>query len=558
MLLIVFFGVLAFGCWCGGRPKLPLAKSVASLLSALILGMIVSLCFDFGSVLTKQASELSFLKSFLFLLFICATGYKIGPNIAFIVKKWDTAWRGIVVAVMLMLFSFVIVAALHKLQWLNIHELIGVTAGGVTQTAIIKIAGDFLGKVPEELQAKQSIAFSITYLVSTLLTIFLSRQILPCIFRRNLLQDAIEISKTGVEPHPSSKTLLLPERQARVFPFIGEKPISVKEAADMLSPITLQGIIPSKENVHDMIESGDKLILLADRVQMDNLPSWLGTETMEIPLEVAKQYQYVSQSMYLRAEDECTVGEYFNRCRELVPNLYIEQITRNKCAVQWRNMDETLKRGDKVKLFCRKGDLQILNRKVGVVIPKKADTDLVTLGMAVAIGLLIGSISFAGFGLGTGIGVLLAGGAMGFLREKRPHLAGFPPQAVQLFSDFGLLGYLVLAGLEASQNIYSQLSVDYLSFIKSGGVYLLCGVIITVVPFILTSIVGYFLFKKNIAMLAFSMAGSRSNTPTEQALENACGKEPSGYLAATAFMPSYALANIFLNLLGLLIAKFLV
>ena len=553
-LFAVFFGVLAIGCWCGGKPKcFPLAKSVTTLFMALVLGVLATRYLKFGTVLDGQASQISSIKSFLFLLFICATGYKIGPDFARI--RWSSL-RCIVVAVMLTVFSFGTIFILNKLHWLHLYELIGVTAGGVTQTAILSIAKDFLkNEIPADLKAKQSIAFSLTYVLSTVLTIFLSRHVLPFLFRRNLLQDAKDVSKMGVETHPSSKNLLLPERQSRVFPFIGEHAMPVKDVADKLLPITLQGIMSSQEGEHDMIEPGDQLILLADRIQMRELPSFLGSETMEIPLEVAKKYQYVSQSISLRAEDECTVEEYFKRCRDVVPNLYIEQITRNKCAVQWRNMDEKLRRGDKVKLFCRKEELQKLNNNVGVVIPKKADTDLILLGVAIAIGVLVGSQKIRGFSLGDGICVLIAGALIGLLHEKRPYLAGFPPQAVQLFSDFGLLGYLTLSGLEASKNISGLVDSGWLSFFQMGGKYLGCGFIITVIPFLLTALVGFKLFKKNIAMLAFSLAGSRSNTPTEQALESACGKETSGYLVAMAFMPSYAVANITLNLLGLLIAE---
>ena len=75
---------------------------------------------------------------------------------------------------------------------------------------------------------------------------------------------------------------------------------------------------------------------------------------------------------------------------------------------------------------------------MGIVVPKQAETDFVTLGCAIAIGVLAGSVSIGGFGLGTGLAVLLAGSLMGYLHDRSPRIAGFPPQAVQIFSDFGL------------------------------------------------------------------------------------------------------------------------
>ena len=553
-LLLMFFGVLATGCLCGA--KLRLAKSVSTLLVALLIGGLAIVFLNFGKVLKAEAAQIDFLKQLLFLLFICATGYQIGPDLARM--RPANAWKGVLIALLMAFFSFGIAAGIRQLKWLDISELIGVTAGGVTQTAILEIARNSLGdQVPADFAGKVSIAFAITYLVSTAITIVLCRSLPQWFFRRDLVKDAADDADTGKTPHPSSKVLLFPERQCRIYCFAGT-PMSVAEAAKELAPVTLQGIIPHQRDNADDLVPGDRLILLADRCQLTGLPAWIGDEVMEIPLATAGQYRYVSQSIRLRKKDAGTVGEYLQRCRRIVPNLYVEQITRNKCALRWRDPAESLVGGDIIKLFCRREDLQKLDGKVGVVIPKKADTDLITLGFAVALGILVGLVSIRGLGLGTGLGVLFAGIAMGWLHEHNPKLAGFPPQAVQLFSDFGLLGFLTLSGLSASLTIVTQMTNGSGDFFLRAAVYLGCGLLITVIPLVLTMLAGFRLFRKNIAVLAFSVAGSRSANPAEMELEKAVGKNAGGYLAGTAFMIPYACANIFLTLLGVLIAKFLV
>jgi len=553
-LLLMFFCIMAFGNWCGGLKYIVLTKSVTTLLVALLIGILSIKFFGFGHVLKEESSQIAFLQQILFLLFICATGYKIGLGIANM--KVATAWRGMLTAFILATLSFGMVSVLWGMKWLDISELIGVTAGGVTQTAILEIAKRSLKEIPEQFDGKVSFAFVITYLSGTFLTIYLCRFLPQTIFHRNLVQDAAAAADDGKEPHPSSKFLLLPERQARVF-FFGGNPLSIEAARSELEPITLQGIIKGDKGRPDILEHGDRLVLLADRCQLAKLPSWVKNEDMTIPLEIAKRYQYVSQSIRLRRKDECTVQEFFTRCRSLVPSLYIEQITRNKCAVDWRNPDEKLKEGDWVKLFCRREELQKMDGKVGVVIPKKADTDLVTLGGGIAAGIALGAL-LNGIGMGAGVCVLIAGTVMGWIHEKYPKRAGFPPQAVQLFSDFGLLGFLTLSGLAASQTISNQiLNYGFLGFLRSGGRYLACGMVITCIPFFLTMLIGYRLFKRNIAVLAFSLAGCRSATPTEKELERICGQKAGGYLASSAFIIPYTFANIFLSIIGILIGRLL-
>ena len=552
LLMLMFFGVMAIGSLCGER--LRLAKSVATLLTALLIGSLAIWLFNFGTVLNAEQAQIVFSRNVLFLLFICATGYQIGPDLARM--KLAIAWRGVVTALLMAGFSFGIAAFIWHMKWLDISELIGVTAGGVTQTAILEIARNSLSAVPSDFSGKVSLAFAITYLVSTAVTILMCRWLPVICFRRNLAKDAGIAADTGKTPHPSSKVLLFPERQCRIYRFNGT-PMSAADAAAALAPVTLQGIISESQTDMKTVKQGDQLILLADRCQLTNLPEWVGEEVMDVPLKTASRYRYVSQSIRLRKQDAGTVGEYLQRCRRIVPGLYVEQITRSKCALRWHDPDEILQGGDVMKLFCRPGDLQKLNGKVGIVIPKKADTDLITLGLAVVLGIIVGMVSVCGLGLGTGLGVLFAGIGMGFLHEKKPNMAGFPPQAVQLFSDFGLLGFLTLSGLTASLTIVEQISGKSGDFFRDAALYLGCGLLVTIIPFLLTMLIGFWLFRKNIAVLAFALAGSRSANPAEQELEKACGKSSGSYLAGAAFMIPYACANIFLTVLGVLIAKLL-
>lgn len=557
LLMLMFFGVMAVGSFCSERlrlGRLQLAKSVSTLLIALVIGgLAIGFC-KFGSVLKAEHSQIEFFRNILFLLFICATGYQIGPDFARM--KLAIAWRGVLTALAMALFSFGIAAFIWRMKWLDISELIGVTAGGVTQTAILEIAHKSLSEVPADYNGKVSLAFAITYLVSTAVTLLMCRWLPPLLFRHDLAKDAEAAADTGETPHPSSKVLLFPERQCRIFRFNGSQ-MSAEEVAKTLFPVTLQGIIPEQREAPETIRNGDQLILLADRCQLANLPEWIGNEVMDVPIETASRYRYVSQSIRLRKQDAGTVGEYLQRCRRIVPDLYVEQITRNKCALRWRDPDETVAGGDVMKLFCRNEDLQKLDGNVGIVIPKKADTDLITLGLAVASGIVVGMVSIQGLGLGIGLGVLLAGIGMGYLHEKRPNMAGFPPQAVQLFSDFGLLGFLTLSGLAASMTIVEQIVGKSGDFLSDAALYIGCGLLVTIIPFLLTMLIGFRLFRKNIAVLAFALAGSRSANPSEQELEKVCGKSSGSFLAGSAFMIPYACANIFLTALGMLIAKFL-
>ena len=124
-LMLMFFGVMATGSLCGSRFRM--AKSVSTLLVALLIGIFATAFFNFGAVLKAEHAQIDFLKQMLFLLFICATGYQIGPELSRM--KLANAWRGVLIALLMALFSLGIALFIWRMKWLDISELIGATAG---------------------------------------------------------------------------------------------------------------------------------------------------------------------------------------------------------------------------------------------------------------------------------------------------------------------------------------------------------------------------------------------------------------------------------------------
>ena len=76
------------------------------------------------------------------------------------------------------------------------------------------------------------------------------------------------------------------------------------------------------------------------------------------------------------------------------------------------------------------------------------------------------------------------------------------------------------------------------------------GVVVTILPLILTMLVGrYVLGYQNVAVFAGALSGSRSANPAfGEILDKAGNSVPT-----TSFAITYALANVFLTLLGPLV-----
>jgi len=203
--------------------------------------------------------------------------------------------------------------------------------------------------------------------------------------------------------------------------------------------------------------------------------------------------------------------------------------------------------GDVVSVFGSEQDVKRVSSLIGYVIVPSAKTDFVYLGAGLVVGLLVGLLT-ARVGsipltLGSGGGALLSGLLFGWLRAKRQTFGAMPSGAVQILKDLGLAGFVVVVGLSSG--------LQAVQTVKAQGLTLFgVGVVVTILPLVLTMLIGrYVLRYENTAVFAGALSGSRSANPAfGEVLDKAENAIPTVPFAIT-----YALANVFLTLLGPLI-----
>jgi putative transport protein len=122
-------------------------------------------------------------------------------------------------------------------------------------------------------------------------------------------------------------------------------------------------------------------------------------------------------------------------------------------------------------------------------------------------------------------------------------IGAMPSEAGALLRDFGLASFVAIVGLNSGLQAVETIKT-------SGALIFVLGVVVTVVPLILTMLFGrYVLRYDNAAVLAGALSGSRSANP---AFGEILGKAGSS-VPTVPFAVTYALANVLLTLLGPLI-----
>jgi len=206
--------------------------------------------------------------------------------------------------------------------------------------------------------------------------------------------------------------------------------------------------------------------------------------------------------------------------------------------------------GDVVTVRGTSEDVQRAAKAAGTSILPSDKTDWVFHGIGISVGLLIGlavlRIGSIPLTLGSGGGALLSGLVFGLLRTRNYSRGNMPIAASTLLRDLGLAGFVAVVGLQSG--------LQAITTIRESGIQLfLIGVVVTLLPLILTMYFGRYVLKyDNTAVFAGALSGSRSANPAfGEVLDKAGNSVPT-----TPFAITYALANVFLTLLGPLVVAF--
>jgi AspT/YidE/YbjL antiporter-like protein len=144
--------------------------------------------------------------------------------------------------------------------------------------------------------------------------------------------------------------------------------------------------------------------------------------------------------------------------------------------------------GDVMTLVGATYNVERAAAKVGQVLRYGDRTDIAFLAAGIAVGLLIGLLSFkvgsVAVTLGGAGGTLLVGLICGWLRARRPTVGSFPPSAQQSLSDIGLGGFIAAIGLANGPAAIA-------AFQSHGLLLLSLGLVVTLVPLTVAAIVAH-------------------------------------------------------------------
>ncbi|WP_026793011.1 aspartate-alanine antiporter [Pleomorphomonas oryzae] len=544
------FLALAIGYWIGKFKfgKFQLGGVAGSLLAAVLIS-------QFGVHIDNGV------KAVLFALFIYAVGFESGPQ--FLRSLGRQSIREIIMAVVLAISGLATVILFAKLFGLDKGIAAGIAAGGLTQSAIIGTASSAIEKLglgadeAQKLQANVAIGYAVTYIFGSFGAIIVCVNVLPWFMGRGIRDDAVKAEAEmlkGAHVYGAGEEPALPDLVGRVYQIqvASGQTVSTIEASASGGTITIErikrggkiiGVEPGLK-----LQSGDLVLIVGRRLGVVGLEDRLGPES---PGAEGMELVVTTRDLAITGKEFVghTVGQIIAESSNLRHGIYVLAVTRGGAKVDLAN-DTVINAGDVVTVHGVQEDLQRLASHVGPAIVPSDKTDFVFHGVGLVAGLLIGllvlRIGSIPLTLGAGGGALLSGLAFGWYRSRHMTMGNMPTAASTLLRDLGLAGFVAVVGLQSGQQAIQTI-------LHSGISIFLIGVVVTVVLLLITMLVGrYVLRYDNVAVFAGALAGSRSANPAfGEVLDKAGNAIPTAPFAIT-----YALANVFLTLLGPLVVAF--
>jgi putative transport protein len=549
---IAIFLSLAIGYYVGKFTfrGIGLGSVTATLLAAVVIGQI-------GITISPP------LKATVFLMFLFAVGYGVGPQFVRGVAK-DGLPQALFAAVQCVL-SLVAVVVIARMAGYDLGYAAGLYAGSQTISASMGLATDAINRLglPAE-QAKSlldsmPIAYAVSYIFGTVGSAIVIALLGPALLRIDLVAAAKDYeAKQGGTKELGGAGSAWHRWELRAFrvrpggPAVGLRAVEaealVPDARVFVQRIRRGNGTIEEATADTVIRDGDVVAVAGSREVLVKVIGETAQEVddpelLSVPVEGLDVY--VTQ----KEVDGKTLAE-LARLPE-ARGVFLRRITRGATATSIPILpNTTVQRGDILNVVGRTQDIAAATRLLGVADRPTDVADVAFIGGAITLGALVGALVWKVAGvpltLSTAGGALVAGIVFGWLRSTRPFFGRIPSSTVWFMNSVGLNIFIAVVGISAGPG--------FINGLKTQGIGLfLWGAVATTIPLILGMYIGKYVFRFHDAILLGAVSGARTTTAS---LGMVCDQARS-QVPALGYTVTYAVGNTLLTIWGMIIIMLL-
>ena len=491
-------------------------------------------------------------KAIFFSLFVFTIGFKSGPE--FFASLSIRTLSQVVVAMVVAFTGLGIVLAFAFAFHLDSGTAAGLAAGALTQSSVIGTASGALAQLnlPDDAmrqqQANIAAGYAVTYILGYILTLLFVPFVAPWLMGVDLKKEAalLEAQLSGGKP-PKAGNLGYQKFKARAYRVAVAAGQTVGSVEDRIGHrVVVERIVRIDHDIEPdrktVLEAGDEIVLAGPTAALVRAGASIGPETEGADVLREILGDALGVLVNNRALHGRNLREIADAVGDAARGVFLRDLTRMGQEVPV-TPETRIYMGDVMTLVGATHDVERAAAKVGQVMRYGDKTDIAFLAAGIAVGLLAGmfSVKFGSVALtlGGAGGALLAGLVCGWLRARRPTVGSFPPAAQQTLSDIGLGGFIAAIGLANGPAA--------LAAIQAHGLLLLgMGVVVTLVPLTLATLVAYRILHMNPIIICGALAGAMT---VDAAITGCCDRADSQTPVLGVAVP-YAVGNVLLTILG--------
>ena len=564
---IAIFLTLALGYYFGKFTfrGIGLGSVTATLLAGVLIGQL-------GITISQP------LKATVFLMFLFAVGYGVGPQfIRGIAKDGVPQALFAVVLCVLCLGSVVVIV---KLVGYDLGYAAGLYSGSQTISAAMGLSTDAINRLglsandAKKMLDSMPVAYAVSYMFGTMGSAIIIALVGPALLGINLREackDYEEKFGGGGKKELGGAGSAWRRWELRAFKIpaasrvIGLRAIEAEALVPnqrvFIQRLRRNGII-EEANADTVLQEGDVVavagsreVLLSVIYERARLLAVSGGRPMPVSTEPVVEaddpellnvpVEGIDVYVTSKEVDGKTLAEL-----AVLPSargVFLRKITRGAVATSIPILPNTkIFRGDIVTLVGRTQDTTAATKLLGV--PDRATdiADVAFIGAGIAVGALIGALVWKVAGvpitLSTAGGALISGLICGWLRSVHPTFGRIPTSTVWFMNSVGLNIFIAIVGISAGPGFVNGL--------KTQGIGLfLWGALATTVPLVLGMFIGKYLFRFHDALLLGIVSGARTTTAS---LGLVCDRAES-QIPALGYTVTYAVGNTFLTIWGMVL-----
>ena len=501
-----------------------------------------------------------------FMLFLFSIGYSVGPQFFRSLKGRGLKQVGFAVLEAFVCAATVIAAS--KLMGYDMGTACGLFAGSQTASASLGVTADTIRSLSMPDDAKKVITdmipacYAVTYIFGTIGSAWILSNIGPWLLggMKKVKQETAEIESKMDDGEFTPEDGMIDAnrpvafRAYRAESDIFDEPRSVQYVENIFAQKNVRLFIERlriKGKLYDpkpglMISKGDTIVLSGRREVIVDEAGIIGPEVADSEL-----LSFGAENLPVTVSKNGAAGMTFGEIRKqtFMNGVIIKSMTRNGVSLPARSKTE-IQRGDVLTLVGLPSKVAIATEHIGYADRQTEATDMVFIGIGIALGCFIGALSFMIDGipvsLSTSGGALFSGLFFGWLRSRKPTCGYIPSQVSWLFDKLGLNMFIAVIGLTSGPTFIQGIAQVGISLF-------IVGIICTIIPLVVMTLVGHKIFKFGCAETLGCVAGSRCGVASIGAIQDALGSN----LPAIGYTVTYATANFVLVFSSILVIIFI-